>query len=75
MPAVYAPALPPATEALRSEQSSADRLLRLDAALRDMAQTCPMPTGIQDLAERLDEIAGMRASRRRPRPTRRAGVA
>lgn len=67
MPAVCAPAPPPATDT--------DRLQRLDAALRDMAETCPLPEGIQAFAERLDRMASLRGSRRRPRTIRRIGAA
>jgi hypothetical protein len=70
MPARYAPAIPPAADAA---PLSADRLQRLDAALRDMAQTCPLPNGIEALAQRLEHAAALSGSRRRQKAIRRAG--
>lgn len=46
----------------RRKRPSADRILRLDAALRDMAETCPLPMGFEAMAARLD-VGGARADR------------
>jgi hypothetical protein len=60
--------------ASQRKRPSTDRILRLDAALRDMARTCPLPGKIEVLAERLDRASALRADRRR-RGTRKAPAA